>query len=145
MNDATAIRPSQQLINLIDEQAWTDTTVIDLLRDFLDAHPSENKALLSYSSARTEIESEDAEPEPAAPGQSVEDLDRSYGIQRAATGDLFDFEYARKQPVNHVWTITEGDDDSWWACPGFHIVNRLGYITTERPWVTGDELFRFDD
>ena len=33
-----------------------------------------------------------------------------------------------------VWTIVEGDDDNnWYAAPGYHIVNRIGYLLTKKP------------
>lgn len=38
-----------------------------------------------------------------------------------------------------VWTIVDGDDGNLWALPGLHVVNRIGYVLTEKPWVTGDE------
>lgn len=40
----------------------------------------------------------------------------------------------------HIWTIVEGaEDDCLYAVAGFHVVNRLGYMVTEKPWVSGDE------
>lgn len=143
--------PSRRFTALIHAQAWTDTTVLDLINDFLDAHPAEAETILAYVNARAALtdgdgeDGNDGEPKPAPPGQSVDDLDALYGIQRAASGDLLDFKEVKDRPANHVWTITEGDDGSLWACAGFHIVNKLGYVTTERPWNTADEAFRFDD
>lgn len=49
-------------------------------------------------------------------------------------GDLLDYPAVSRQPENRVWTITEGDGGNWYAAPGFHQVNRLGYILTDRPW-----------
>jgi len=153
----TPLRHSQQLTGLICKNAWTDTTVLDLVADFVNANAQEGAALLAYLTSRSTTETddeqadeeadedEDEEPEPAEPGQSVDDLDERYGIQRAATDDLFIYDEVKLQPLHHVWTILEGDDGSLWACAGFHIVNKLGYITTERPWSTGVEAFRFDD
>lgn len=52
--------------------------------------------------------------------------DGSFIIDRHAT---------RKFPVSYVWTIVEGDDtDNLYAIPGYRIVNRVGYIVTEKPW-----------
>ncbi len=54
---------------------------------------------------------------------------------------MFEFEDVKDQPVNHVWTILESDDDddgNWYASPGFHVVNRMGYVMTKEPWT--DEL-----
>jgi hypothetical protein len=39
-----------------------------------------------------------------------------------------------------VWTLISGDDDSLSILSGFHIVNRLGYVVTERPWAGEDQL-----
>jgi hypothetical protein len=37
----------------------------------------------------------------------------------------------------NVWTIIESGDDedgNWYADPGFHRVNVLGYVTSDTPW-----------
>lgn len=39
---------------------------------------------------------------------------------------------------NKVWTIVDGDEDPI-VIAGYHLVNRIGYIVTEKPWVTGTE------
>lgn len=48
----------------------------------------------------------------------------------------------------HIFTIIEGDDPHWYASPGFHIVNRVGYLVSSKPipdslieaiWSEGDE------
>lgn len=44
---------------------------------------------------------------------------------------------AAKIPTERVWTVVEtGDpeDGSWYAVPGFHIVNKIDYVVTEVPW-----------
>lgn len=155
MPTTTPQQPSRRLQVLIHAQAWTDTTVLDLLADFLDAHAQVAETFLAYVAGRAaddhpaDEEGEEGEggeePEPAEPGQSVDDLDDQFRIQRAPSGDLFHFDQVKDHPINHVWTITEGDGGTLWAGPGFHVVSRLGYITTERPWITGEEVFRFDD
>lgn len=38
-----------------------------------------------------------------------------------------------------VWTILEGEDDNQYLAPGFHTVNRLGYVLAEKP-ITQAEL-----
>lgn len=51
-----------------------------------------------------------------------------------------------KGTANRVWTIIEGDEGMCYAA-GYHLVNRIGYIITERPfdnhelWVELDEDF----
>ena len=51
--------------------------------------------------------------------------------------------------VSNVWTIIEsgdGADDSLYAAAGFHRVNALGFIVTEKPWETGvEEALWFDE
>ena len=31
-----------------------------------------------------------------------------------------------------VWTVLEGDNNVWYVSKGFHIVNRIGYLITEK-------------
>ncbi len=38
-----------------------------------------------------------------------------------------------------VWTLVQGDDDSWIIIDGFHYVNRIGYFVTEAAY-EGDYL-----
>lgn len=55
-------------------------------------------------------------------------------------GELFDIEDVVNLPKRNVWTIVEGDDEmdeNWYALPGFHIVNKVGYVTSETPWDDG--------
>lgn len=51
--------------------------------------------------------------------------------------------------VSHVWTILEsgcGDDDNLYASAGAHLVNRIGFIVTEKPWETGiEDAIWFED
>ena len=66
------------------------------------------------------------------------------------SGDLFQFDDARNQPLEHVWTIVDSGDDSdgnWDAQPGFHVVNKLGYVMTRKPWSdsTPDAIYFLDD
>ena len=49
-------------------------------------------------------------------------------------------EIAKKSP-KHIWTLVDGEGPRIYALAGFHAVNRLGYMVTEIPWVTGDEDF----
>ena len=69
---------------------------------------------------------------------SEDDFWEVWGVQHAADGEPFDYRQARGYPVEHVWTIVESGDDmneTWYAMPGLHYVNRLGYVVTEQPWV----------
>lgn len=41
---------------------------------------------------------------------------------------------------HYVWTWVDGtESDSTYLIPGYHIVNRIGYILTEKPWTDKDE------
>lgn len=78
-----------------------------------------------------------------------DEFHNEWGLTLAPSGDFFFFEQVKDQPVEHVWTIVETgfDTGSWYAGPGFHVVNKLGYVLTTRPWVdeTPDALYYFDD
>jgi len=43
-----------------------------------------------------------------------------------------DLELVKSLPVESVWTVVDGGDDSdQWILPGIHTVNRICYLTTE--------------
>jgi hypothetical protein len=60
-----------------------------------------------------------------------------------ANGDLYEYRHVVNESINHVWTVVEAEDDEGRchliASPGFHVVNKVGYIMTFNPWVTGEE------
>ena len=73
-----------------------------------------------------------------------------WGVIQKASGDMFEFEDVKDQPLNHVWTIIESgsdEDGNWYASPGFHIVNRMGYVMTTKPWTDElrDAIYFLDD
>lgn len=39
---------------------------------------------------------------------------------------------------NTVWTLITGDNEESWIIPGYHIVNRMGYFITTKPWESTD-------
>lgn len=74
----------------------------------------------------------------------------NWGVIQKSSGDLFDYADIREKPLHHVWTIVESGDDengNWYASPGIHYVNRLGYILTRKPWedFSRDAIYFFDD
>lgn len=78
------------------------------------------------------------------------EFDEVWGVYLKPPCDLFQFEEVRDRPENHVWTVVDtGDDDNgnWYAQPGFHVVNKLGYVMTKKPWVnpTLDAIYFLDD
>jgi hypothetical protein len=44
-----------------------------------------------------------------------------------------------KIKTNTVWTIVENEDKLYYTS-GFAIVNRLGFLLTEQPYNTGDDI-----
>jgi hypothetical protein len=46
-----------------------------------------------------------------------------------------------KQWPQRVWTIVDGDDGLPRVTAGLHFVNRIGYITTPKPWQREDEEY----
>ena len=45
-----------------------------------------------------------------------------------------ELEFVKKADPKKVWTIVEGDDNEIYYVSGFHYVNRLSYIITEKSW-----------
>jgi hypothetical protein len=81
---------------------------------------------------------------------SEQEFHAHWGVQLSASDDLWTFEEIRDLDVQHVWTIVESgsdDDGNWYAIPGFHFVNRLGYVFTARAWdgQTEDAIYFLDD
>lgn len=73
-----------------------------------------------------------------------------WGAQVAADGDLLSFDDTRLRPLNQVWTVVESGNDrdgNWYAVPGVHAVNALGYVTTTRSWDghTQQAIYFLDD
>jgi len=41
---------------------------------------------------------------------------------------------------HHVWTMIEGDRTRrWYLSPGYHVVNRLGYVVCEVPFTDAEQ------
>jgi hypothetical protein len=81
---------------------------------------------------------------------SERDFEDVWGVYVKSSGDLFEFADVQGEPPRHVWTVVDSGDDSdgnWYAQPGFHVVNKLGYVMTRRPWSdsTPDAIYFFDD
>jgi len=72
-------------------------------------------------------------------GLITEDAFREiWGAHVRSNGDMFEHKDVVNLPLETVWTIVEAEDH-WVASPGFHIVNKLGYCVTTKPW-TDDQL-----
>lgn len=60
-----------------------------------------------------------------------------WGVIQKADSGMFDYNDVKDQPLERVWTLVDTgtyEDENWYAIPGFHIVNKLGYIMTRRAW-----------
>lgn len=51
-----------------------------------------------------------------------------------------EMDFVRSKDCHYVFTIVEGDSGAWYACSGFHRVNRIGYFVVEVPWKSENEL-----
>jgi hypothetical protein len=71
---------------------------------------------------------------------SEDEFWEKWGVILKADGVMFEHEDVKDHPLEHVWTIVDTgayEDENWYAMPGFHIVNKLGYIMTKRAWTAG--------
>lgn len=84
------------------------------------------------------------------------DFDRVWRAHANVDGDLYRYEEVRSLPIEYVWTVSEGEDldedsfnldSNWYASPGIHITNALGYVISEKPWGadTQDAIWYLDD
>jgi hypothetical protein len=84
------------------------------------------------------------------------EFDETWGARAKPNGDLFFLDEVRSFAIEYVWTVTEGEDidesglnadGSWYASPGIHVTNALGYLITEVPWRsdTLDAVWFLDD
>jgi len=87
---------------------------------------------------------------------SEQDFVEYWGAHAKPGGDMYFYREITSLPVEHVWTISAGEDldvdgfnldENWYASPGIFMVNALGYVLTERPWVDGthDAVWYLDD
>lgn len=65
---------------------------------------------------------------------SEADFDTVWGARAAPSGDLLEHADVKDLPLNTVWTVVECDTGDWIALPGFHVVNKVGYVVTDKPW-----------
>lgn len=87
---------------------------------------------------------------------SEREFDEVWRARGKPNGDLFLLHEISSCPVEHIWTVLEGEDaewnelsgdGNWYASPGIHFVNALGYVITSKPWVanTPDAIWYLDD
>lgn len=68
---------------------------------------------------------------------SERDFEDHWGVYVRPDGDFFQYEEIVDAPLEYVWTVVDSgwdEDGNWYALPGLHIVNKLGYVKTRRPW-----------
>lgn len=87
---------------------------------------------------------------------SEQDFVEFWGAHAKPNGDLYYYDEIKSMSIEHVWTVSEGedlDDDgfnrdgNWYASPGISSINALGYLIAGRPWIDGtaDALWYLDD
>ena len=54
-----------------------------------------------------------------------------------------EMETVRNAPSENLWTLIESDG-LWWILPGFHYVNRLGYLLTNEPRKYDEQEYLYD-
>lgn len=55
-----------------------------------------------------------------------------------------EYQHITDTPEKKVWTIVTGDNGEMIITAGYHYVNRLGYLVTEKPWEKGTEFVLCD-
>ncbi len=78
------------------------------------------------------------------------EFELEWGVMTREDGNLFQYCDVCDKPLNRVWSIVESGDEedgNWYALPGFHVVNHLGYVMTRKPWSdkTLDAIYFLDD
>lgn len=64
-----------------------------------------------------------------------DDFDTRFGHVDPADGDFYvETDEASTYPDNQVWTAVDGDAGGIYLIPGYHQVNRIGYVISQRPW-----------
>jgi len=86
---------------------------------------------------------------------SEDDFRDIWLVRTQPSGDLFFYSQIKDLPTETVWTIGDDDlidedgytDGNWYAAPGTHFVNALGYVVTEKRWDddTPHAIYYLDD
>lgn len=87
---------------------------------------------------------------------SEHDFVEIWGAHAKPSGDLFFYDEVKSLPLEHVCSVSEGEDideegfnldSNWYASPGISVINALGYVIAERPWADGthDAVWYLDD
>lgn len=67
---------------------------------------------------------------------SEDDFDAVWGAYARSDGELFSHADIVHKPLNLVWTVVDDGEgtNTLYALPGFHIVNKVGYVLTTKAW-----------
>jgi len=125
------------------QAATPEDAVADLRGEYAEADPDRNVDLNTLTlECVTDIDTYPTWDEFEAQFRPVAnhlDTNASYdGMMFETYGDELIFVNAR--PPENVWTLIDTGDTSW-IVPGFHLVNRMGYIVTLNPWQGGQDNF----
>lgn len=71
-----------------------------------------------------------------------EEFENEFLPTQLPNGDLLEWEHVRNTPAENVWTIVDvpgvdedgNEDNNLYALPGFHKINKIGYVTSVFPW-----------
>jgi len=72
---------------------------------------------------------------------SESDFVAIWGARAEGPESLMSYDQVKGRDPHHVWSVVEGEDDGWYALPGFHVVNVMGFVVTDRAW-TDEEATR---
>ena len=121
-------------------EASSPEEAADLANEILNLDPENEEEDL--------VSAEDASPEEVA---DFFDFEEKYGAVTQLSSDDSsqylletygdDFERVKSTYTDLVWTVVDGDDGLAYIIPGLHFVNRIGYIISNKPWKTTEELF----
>lgn len=78
----------------------------------------------------------------------VENLEQGYGVYQFDAYDVKDSGFLQFMACNypaHIWTRIDGDDSCIYNINGWHIVNRIDYIITEKSWLDCNEYEVLND
>ena len=75
-------------------------------------------------------------------GISPDDMCSFCGCMYETFGE--EVEYVKQVPNNRIWTIVDGDGDDLIIIAGYHFVNRLGYLVTDKAWEDEYEQYIVD-
>jgi hypothetical protein len=83
-----------------------------------------------------------------SPAIGSEEEFEAFGPRLTPSGDFWQYAEIEMVPTERVWSILETGEanQSLVASPGWHTVNVLGYVVTDKPWTDGvNDYYWFED